>query len=1288
MIVAQARVRRQQQPGAGTFESGVRRMSRQRRKKNKRSGHPAGPSPVKPQTHSLSPNGTKRKSQTVLLFVACLLLGLAALVNLKRLSGDLPAPPIPMPVEEIAGRPLSAPGTSKARRFVALPASATGVDFVHPVDDAHPMSYLYFSSTASGGTAVGDVSGDGRPDIFIAGGPGRNRLYVQQGEAFVFKDVTSRAGVDGGDAWACGATMVDINADGWLDLFVANYDSPNQLFVNQGNGTFQNRAAEYGLNITDASLEGAFADYDRDGDLDLYLVTYRYENPAGMPEKPPLVYAGGERKIHADFAKFYETTDDSIGYGTVGRSDGLLRNNGDGTFSNVTFAAGIRGHGHGQSATWWDFNNDGLVDLHVGNDFNDPDRLYQNNGDGTFSDVIRDAVPHTTWFSMGADVGDVDGDGRADLLSADMSSTTHFKQKTTMGSMGKNIDFLTNAVPRQYMRNALLLNTGTHRFQEAAYLTGLDSTDWTWCVKLADFDCDGILDVFFTNGSVRSFTDSDRTLTLRERMGKTEWDLYKDTAPLREKNLAFRGRGRLRFDDVSAEWGLDHLGVSMAAAHADFDGDGDLDLVVSNMDEPVVIYRNDSAEHRRLTLRLHGRGANRFGVGAKVRLTAGHQKQVKELHPSRGFLASNEPILHFGCGEANSVDLQITWPNGGVQVFEDLATDQHYEVVELDGLPVAVDESFSPMFANRFVAGIDHQENEFDDYGLQPLLPHRMSRLGPAIAAADVDDDGDIDYFVGGASGQPGRIILKGDGTSELSLSVQPALDADKAMEDMGAVWLDVERDGDVDLFVASGGNEHEVGSDPLRLRLYLNDGGGNLVRSKRRCPDVRVSAGPLAAADFDADGDVDLFVGGRQIPGQYPLPADSYLLLNQDGAFEDHTSRLAPAMRQLGMVTGAVWTDVDNDTDLDLLVTTEWGPIRLFRNRDGVLAEDSASAGLTAYQGWWTGISGGDFDRDGDIDYVATNLGTNTKYHATDEHPFRLFYGDFDGSGKRRLVEAEYENETLFPVRGKSCSTHAMPSLGEKFTTYRAFAAASLEEIYTPECLDDSYQCSANWLQSVVLLNDGSGTFQVKPLPVEAQLSPGFGVAVAEFTGDGVPDLFVAQNFFSPQPETGNMDGGLGCVLNGNGDGTFSAISPRESGVVIPGDAAAALAVQINGDHAPDLLVATNNGALHLLESQSTDGRDQNSIIEVTILGVRSVSEIAGTRVEFRSAGQPVQLMELASGSGYLSQAAPLLYFAVDAELEATLRVRWPDGRTMESTVPPGTKRYPIAYSTVTAAE
>ena len=577
-------------------------------------------------------------------------------------------------------------------------------------------------------------------------------------------------------------------------------------------------------------------------------------------------------------------------------------------------------------------------------------------------------------------------------------------------------------------------------------------------------------------------------------------------------------------------------------------------------------------------------------------------------------------------------------------------------------MPESADEP--KLFRDATLEELTHVENEFDDYSLQSLLPYRLSQLGPAMAVADLDNNGRDDIFLGGSAGHAGQVALQ-DGEGRFQISPQPALEKDRAAEDMGAVWLDVDLDGDLDLFVVGGGNEAELAARVYAPRLYLNDGTGKLSQAPSDAvPDIRTSGGPIVAADFDRDGDTDLFLGGRQIPGNYPLPCRSYILVNVGGRFVEQTEQLAPGLADIGMVTAGLWTDVDNDGWLDLMLTTEWGSIQCFHNQQGALVNISAIAGLTAYLGWWTGITGADLDGDGDIDYIATNLGLNTKYHTSDEHPFRLYYGDFDGTGTRQLVEAEYEGETLFPMRGKSCSTHAMPFLADKFTTYRDFASASLQDIYSSECLDNSYQCSANTLASAVLLNDGKAHFEFVELPVAAQLSPGFGVVVTELTGDGIPDVLIAQNFFAPQPETGRMDGGCGVLLQGQGDGTFQAVPPRQSGIVLPEDATAASAIDLNADGQPDLVVATNNGPVHkFVYQQPLPGK----FLAVRLQGVTSSSQAAGARIVVTGEDGRKQTTEVYAGSGYLSQQAPVYFFGRDEKIDGTCQVTvtWPDGRT-----------------------
>ena len=1181
------------------------------------------------------------------------------------------APPSP-----VASRPAGAPpAVASSPQFHRLSPTLTGVDFVNPLDTRHPLKRLYVGGFGCGGVAIGDVNGDDRPDLYLVSGPGENRLFLQE-EAFRFRDVTSQAGVDGGPRWGAGASLADVDNDADLDLFVCNYDAPNQLFINRGDGTFTEEAGPRGVDVVEPSLAAAFCDFDRDGDLDFYLLTYRFYRAGGRPAQAPLRVRDGKPEILPEFAKYYRLQRDSRGRlaaDAYGRPDRLYRNDGSGHFSDVTQASGISGPGYGNSATWWDYDRDGWPDLYVGNDFNDPDRLYRNHGDGTFTDVLVQTVPHTSWFSMGADCGDLNNDGLPDLLSLDMAGSTHFLQKTTMGQMNARKLREVAGPPPQIMRNALLINSGGGRFLEGAYLAGLANSDWSWSVKLADLDNDGLLDVFISNGMSRSFNNSD--LDSQPTPGQTEWEQYENTPTRPEQNLAFRNAGQLEFHDASHQWGLDHVGMSYAVALGDLDRDGDLDLVVANLDEPVSIYRNDAAGAHWLLVRLKGIHSNSFGFGARVTIETADGLQVRELNPMTGFVSSNEPLLHFGLGACEQVNrLEVRWPSGHVQQLENLATDQVLTVTEPTDAappleiwtPLAGLKDTSPQLfeALPYLEGLRHVDQEYDDFRVQPLLPNKLSQLGPGIASGDVDQDGDVDFFFGQGAGVAGALLLntgKGDFQDGKDF-----IDNDPASEDLGSLLFDADGDGDLDLYVVSGSVQCEPGNELLRDRLYVNDGHGKFSKAPiDTLPDVVDSGSCVLAADFDRDGDLDLFVGSRVVPGKYPLAPDSRLLRNDSAAgnlkFRDVTDEVAPGLRSSGMVTGGLWSDADGDGWVDLLVTHEWGPVKLWHNDQGRLSDQTHQAKLADRVGWWNGIAGRDLDGDGDIDYVVTNFGINTKYHASPHQPALLYYGDFEARGKYRLVEAEYEDETLFPIRGKSCSTRAMPFLGDKFQTYHDFALAPLQDLYTPKCLADAHRFAATELESGVLINDGAARFEFRPLPRLAQISPGFGVVLTELDGDGHSDCYVVQNFYTPQPETGRMDGGLSLLLNGNGDGSFTPVWPHESGLVVPGDAKSLVATDLNDDGWPDFVVGVNSDqVLTLVNRHPTDNR----ILNVRLQGAAGNPDGIGASVTLTTDDGSTQTAEVSAGSGYLSQSTTKLTFGLgDTRQAVSLQVRWPDG-------------------------
>ncbi len=1181
----------------------------------------------------------------------------------------------------VSSRPLNE--RSKATggtMFTLLTPERTGINFVNPIDEDHPMAHLYASAMSCGGVAVGDYDRDGLPDVYVSRGPGGNKLYRNRG-GMRFDDVTDRAGVAGGDAWGRGAAFIDIDSDGDLDLFLTNYDAPNQLYINQGDGTFNDDAKRRGLDFTDASHTPAFCDYDRDGDLDVYILTNRYYHASFDAKKDPPFFADPKRGLIAikpKFERYYTITSVTpepgggsvfVQWAAYGRPDKLYRNNGDGTFTDVTKACGIGDdRGRGLSATWFDYNDDGWPDLYVANDFEDLDRLYRNNGDGTFTDVAESATPYGAWFAMGADFADVNGDGLFDFVVADMSGTNHYKQKTSMGAMGAQNDILETG--RQYMRNMLFINGGAGRFMEAANMAKLDSTDWTWAIKLEDLDNDGMVDAYFTNGMAANFNDSDNPIALDIQSGESEWDRHKraGTPMLKERNLAFRNYGDLKFKDVSKAWGLDQLTMSYGAVNADLDRDGDLDLVVVNLNEPLAVYRNDSADGHRALISFVGRQSNRDGWGVTVRVETADGVQRRELTNMRGYMGGHEAVAHFGLGKQGTMKRVIVdWPSGHRQVFDNLKADRHYTITEPAGTakPLARQVKTQTMFESTPLGPrpIVHKETPYDDFRVQPLLPNKLSQLGPGLAVGDVDGDGDDDFYLAGSRNEPGKLLIN-YGPGNVRWYPIPAFEADKGFEDMGALFFDADGDNDLDLYVVSGGVESFPDQPTLNDRLYLNNGQGLFKRDKSALPDLRDSGGVVTAADFDRDGDLDLFVGGRVIPRQYPLAPNSRLLVNTGGRFTDMTPTRAESLAKAGLVTGAVWSDVDRDGWIDLMVTYEWGPIRFFKNDKGQLVDRTEWAGLDKHTGWWNGIAARDIDNDGDIDFVATNFGLNTKYHADLDHPTLLYYGDFEGTGKFSLVEGKFEGATLFPVRGRSCSSNRMPFIADKFPTYKAFALAPLQDIYTPSKLKDAHRFAATMLESVVLINDGRGSFTVKPLPRVAQVSPGFGVVLTELDGDGHVDLCIAQNFFTPQIETPRMAGGLSMLLRGKGDGTFTPVWPNASGISVPDDAKCLAVADVDSDGRPDLVFANNNGPIKAFANRAADAR---RFFTVRLKGKSGNPTGVGARVTVTLDNGTKQTAEMQAGAGYLSQSSAALTFGVPKNAQVkSVDVRWPDGKPM----------------------
>ncbi|MBE7499305.1 MAG: VCBS repeat-containing protein [Verrucomicrobiales bacterium] len=1221
--------------------------------------------------------------------------------------------------EPLRGTPLRAtrPGPA-GLRFEPLTPAATGLDFVHRWNTAARYERLLNSSMVGGGVAVGDYDGDGRPDLFLTRPAGGGQLYRNTGD-LRFTNVTDQAGVRDPASWTTGATFADVNGDGRPDLFVCCYDGPNRLYLNRSHGTFQEAAAAAGVDFHGASVMAAFADYDRDGDLDFYLLT------AGMipnaSQRFRVKFVDGRPVVPEELQEFWQLIyqpGDRAAAVEAGQFDRLYRNNGDGTFTEVGQAAGIVGCDFGNAVLWWDYNHDGWPDLYVANDYFGPDRLYRNNTDGTFTDVTRDLLPHTPWTSMGADVGDFNNDGLLDLITSDMSGTTHFQRLVALGDQERSGWFLDLAEPRQYLRNALFLNSGLGRFLELAHLAGLADTDWTWSIRFADLDDDGWLDVFVPNGMTRDWMDNDLAARAKD-LSPAEFVRFWRAQPVRRDiNLAFRNRRDLTFESVAPAWGLDHPGPSFGAVATDLDADGRLDLVINDFEAPARLYRNTGQDTHRVTIRLEGAGGNPAGIGATVRLLTTAGIQMRYVTPSRGFMSADDARVHFGLGDATRIEeLSVRWPQGQVQVFTNLPADHAYTMTEprpprtarppqpggagvspavptsstsnhapqepgtraasvlqapslhprgspslystAQASAVSADPAPSPLFlpATAF-AGSRHQAVPLDDFQRQPLLPFKLSRAGPALAWGDVDGDGRDDLYVTGSPSQPGR-LFRNLGQGRFTPDPEPLIDL--GIEEVAALFFEANGDGFPDLYLVCGGVATEPNSPVLRDRLFLNDGKGRLLPAlPGTLPDACHSGGTVVAADWDRDGDLDLFVGSRSVPGQYPRVPESLLLRNDAGKFHDVTDAVAPALRRVGLVTGALWSDADNDGWLDLLITCDWGPVRWFRNVGGRLEEQTRPAGLADRLGWWNGITAADVDGDGDLDYVVTNFGRNSRYQPTPEEPLRLYHSDFEGRGEPQLIEALVTREGLRPVRGRSALVNALPSLAARFPTHRAFATATLPELLGQSALDAAYQVEVNTLESGLLRNDGQGRFTFLPLPPLAQIAPAYGAVLLDVDGDRCVDLYLAQNTFSPQRETGRQAGGVSLLFRGNGDGTFTPVWPDRSGLLVPGEGRSVTHADLDDDGRPDVLVGVHDGELQAFLNRAAP---PHHFLTVRLRGSPANPAAVGARVTVQFADGRQQTAEVYAGNGHLSQSGSALVFGLGEGLAVRqCEVRWPD--------------------------
>lgn len=1111
------------------------------------------------------------------------------------------------------------------RIFYLVDPGHSGIDFNNTIPENDTFNiFIHEYINNGGGVGIGDFNGDGLKDIFFAGNLENNRLYLNKSN-LQFRDVSEEAGITMPGVWSSGVTIVDINNDGLDDIYVTAtfWNDPgrrkNRLFINQGPDTtgtpiFQDQAEYYGLADDGHSTHAVFLDYDLDGDLDLYVLNNKM------------------------LIKRTQSMEERVMDGTSENNDHLYRNEGNGRFTEIGREAGILYEGFGLGIAVLDFNRDGYPDIYISNDFITNDVFYVNNGDGTFTNRIHELTKHQSFASMGSDAADFNDDGFYDVFTLDMLPTANYRIKQMYIGTNIHIDELyeRKGYEPQYMRNTMQINNAGRSFSDISQVVGLDASDWSWSVLFADFDNDGHKDVAFTNGFMRDITDHDFA-NFRSRIESSFLDTMEilNFCPVfKTSNYMYKSLGKYAYRDVTADWGIDRPSFSNGAAFVDLDNDGDLDYVTNNINDPAFVYENRSdskyKDHDWIQFKLTGPADNRDGFGTKIELYFKGRCSYYEHHPNRGYISTVDKTIHFGLGSCKRIDsLRITWPSGESQVLRDIeprqniTLDFHDAITQNAGNGSLLTSYFSEITDSASFT-FRHNDKKFQDFLLQITMPERFSQEGPGITVGDMDGDELEDFFIGNGRFAAGVAFIQSETGRFTHTSLADTLDR----EDMGVLLFDADNDGDDDLYVVSGSYEMKAGSRFLNDRLYLNDGKGQFIYNKNAIPEMNIAGSTVNAADIDRDGDLDLFIGGRMVPQAYPLPERSALLINEGGIFRDRTGEWCPELMEAGMVTTALWSDYDNDQMIDLIIAGDWMPVRVFRNTGTELQEVTTILGMDMTNGWWNSLTAADFDRDGDMDYVAGNQGLNMKYKPQPGRPVRVYAKDFDNNGLTDNIIVAWREGAYYPVHLRNDISRQLNYFSQEYQEYSQYSAADFNELFSEEDLEDAYIGEAYIFESIYIENLGNNKFRWKPLPGEAQFAPVYGMLAEDFTGDGKDDLLMAGNNYAFELFTGKQDAFTGLLLAGNGKGGFRAVRSDSSGFYVDGDAKG-MASLVREDGSRLILVGQNNDRLLAFANKLSPGK---KIIKPSPGEYRA-------RIEFKDGS--FMAKDIFYGSSYLSSSS-----------------------------------------------